>query len=309
MTTTVRLGLVLPSREAVLWAGGDVAWVVERARAAEVAGFDSVWVGESPLARPRPDALVTLAAVAARTARVQLGTAVVLPLLRQAIGLAHAVATLDRLAGGRVILGVGPGAEVPSTDTELASFGASTTGRVGRLLEAVSACRRAWRADEPEACLQPAPAQPGGPPVWLAANGPRLLVQAGRHFDGWLPYSPSPAAYATGLEAVASAAAPRGRSVTPAVFLTAAVDDDPERAADTLDNYMMAYYGLPAEAMASVQAARAGTAEQIAGWATAYVDAGARHVLLRPACTDPAHYDETAAGLLGAVRGALPRAA
>ena len=75
-------GLLLPSREALLWADSDLAFMVEAARRAEQAGFDSVWVGDSLLARPRGEPLTLLAAVAAATSRMQLGTAVLLPLLR-----------------------------------------------------------------------------------------------------------------------------------------------------------------------------------------------------------------------------------
>ncbi len=70
-------------------------------------GYDSLWVGDSLLARPRRDPLTLLAAVAARTRKPELGTAVLLPALRNPVVLAQQVATLDRIAEGRVILGIG----------------------------------------------------------------------------------------------------------------------------------------------------------------------------------------------------------
>src|SRR5258708_10506763 len=75
-------GLLLPSREALLWADGDMAFLIEAAVQAEKAGYDSVWVGDSLLARPRGEPLTVLAGIAGATKRVQLGTAALLPLLR-----------------------------------------------------------------------------------------------------------------------------------------------------------------------------------------------------------------------------------
>src|SRR3982074_1904991 len=130
-------GLLLPSREALLWADGDLAFLVEAARQAELTGFDSVWAGDSLLARPRGEPLTILAAVAGATTRITLGTAVLLPLLRHPLSLAHVVATLDRVAEGRVILGIGPGAELPGTHAELEALDVPSDRRVGDMLAAV----------------------------------------------------------------------------------------------------------------------------------------------------------------------------
>ena len=64
-------GLLLPSREALLWADGDLAFLIGAARHAEQAGFDSVWVGDSLLARPRGEPLTLLAAIAGATSRAR----------------------------------------------------------------------------------------------------------------------------------------------------------------------------------------------------------------------------------------------
>jgi alkanesulfonate monooxygenase SsuD/methylene tetrahydromethanopterin reductase-like flavin-dependent oxidoreductase (luciferase family) len=199
-------GLLLPSREALLWAKSDLNLVIEAARQAEKSGFDSVWVGDSLLARPRGEPLLLLAGVAGVTARVTLGTAVLLPLLRHPLSLAHGLATLDRIAEGRLIVGIGPGAELPGTHAELKALGVPSDRRVSGMLTAVERCRRLWRNQESGVELQPQPFRPGGPPIWLGGSGPRMLRLAGRSFEGWLPFSPSPADYASGLQAVREAA-------------------------------------------------------------------------------------------------------
>jgi alkanesulfonate monooxygenase SsuD/methylene tetrahydromethanopterin reductase-like flavin-dependent oxidoreductase (luciferase family) len=300
-------GLLLPSREALLWGNSDLAFVIEAARRAEKAGYDSVWAGDSLLARPRGEPLTLLAGVAGATSRVTLGTAVLLPLLRHPLSLAHVVATVDRISAGRLILGVGPGAELPGTHAELAALGVPSDRRVSTMLSAVERCRRLWRNEEPGLELQPRPFQPNGPPIWLGGSGPRMLRLAGETFDGWLPFSPTPADYASGLRVVREAAERAGRdpdSVATGAYLTVAVADDPARAAGELDAYMRTYYGVPAEVMTRAQACHAGTLESAAEWFAAYRGAGARHLVVRLARPDLSDYHQTVGQLLGAARGA-----
>ncbi len=298
-------GLLLPSREALLWAGSDLAFVVEAARRAEEAGWDSVWVGDSLLARPRGEPITLLAAIAGATTRVTLGTAVLLPLLRHPISMAHSLATLDRISGGRLVVGVGPGAELPGTHAELAALGVPSDRRVGALLAAVERCRRLWRNEEPGLELQPRPFRPGGPPIWLGGSGPRMLRLAGTTFDGWLPFSPTPGEYATGFRAVRESAERAGRdpdSIATGAYLTVAVADDPSKAAGQLDGYMRAYYGVPAEVMSKAQACHAGTLESAAEWFAQYREAGARHLVVRLARPDLGDYHDAIRALLGAAR-------
>jgi alkanesulfonate monooxygenase SsuD/methylene tetrahydromethanopterin reductase-like flavin-dependent oxidoreductase (luciferase family) len=298
-------GLLLPSREALLWADGDLAFVVDAARSAEHAGYDSVWAGDSLLARPRGEPLTLLAAVAGATTKVKLGTAVLLPLLRHPLSLAHALSTLDRISEGRLIVGVGPGAELPGTHAELAALGVPSDHRVGALLSAVERMRRLWRNEETGLEVEPRPFRPGGPPVWLGGSGPRMLRLAGETFDGWLPFSPTPADYASGFRAVREAAERTRRdpdSVATGAYLTVAVADTPQEAESELDIYMRAYYGVPAEVMARAQACHAGTVESASEWFAAYRSAGARHLVVRLARPGLRDYHETARQLLGAAK-------
>src|SRR5512134_1878754 len=117
----VKVGVLLPTREAVMSGRFETAPLLDMAERVEAMGYDSVWVGDSLLARPRFEPLTLLAAVAARTRRVGLGTAVLLPALRHPLLLAHAAATVDRLAEGRLVLGVGIAADTPATRKEFES--------------------------------------------------------------------------------------------------------------------------------------------------------------------------------------------
>src|SRR5260370_5660805 len=300
-------GLLLPSREALLWAESDLAFLIEAARRAEQAGYDSVWVGDSLLARPRGEPVTLLAAVAGATSRVTLGTAVLLPLLRHPLSLAHALATLDRIAQGRLVVGVGPGAELPGTHAELAAIGVASDRRVAALLIATDRVRRLWRNEEPGLELQARPFRASGPPIWLGGSGPRMLRLAGTTFDGWLPFSPTPAEYASGYRAVREAAERAGRdpdSIPTGAYLTVAVADNSREAAGALDTYLRGYYGAPAEVMARVQACHAGTLESASQWFAPYRDAGAGHLVLRLARPDLTDYHDTARQLLGVAHAA-----
>jgi alkanesulfonate monooxygenase SsuD/methylene tetrahydromethanopterin reductase-like flavin-dependent oxidoreductase (luciferase family) len=298
-------GLLLPSREALLWGDSNLAFVVDAARHAERAGYDSVWAGDSLLARPRGEPVTLLAAIAGATSRVTLGTAVLLPLLRHPLSLAHALATLDRIASGRLIVGIGPGAELPGTHAELAAVGVPSERRVNAMLSGVERVRRLWRNEETGVELQPRPFRPGGPPIWLGGSGPRMLRLAGTVFDGWLPLSPTPEEYAAGLQSVREAAERSGRdpsSVATGVYLTVAIADTPGHAAGELDTYIRAYYGVPAEVMARGMAMHAGTLESASEWFAAFRAAGAQHLVVRLARPRLDDYHDTARLLLGAAR-------
>ena len=301
----LQIGLLLPSREALLWAESDLSVVIDAARHAEKAGFDSLWVGDSLLARPRGEPLTMLAGVAGATTRVQLGTAVLLPLLRHPLTLAHQLATLDRISRGRLIVGVGPGADLPGTHAELAAVGVPSDRRVNAMLSAIERCRRLWRNEEAGMELDPRPLRPGGPPIWLGGGGPRMLRLAGTVFDGWLPLSPTPDDFASGLRSVREAAEKAGRdpdSVAIGAYLTVTVADDRGEAAKLIDSYIRAYYGVPAEVMARGMAIHAGTLESAAEWVAAYAAEGARHIVVRLGHPTLRDYDETVRRLLGAIR-------
>src|SRR5215208_4398361 len=220
----LRVGFLLPSRDAVVAGDSCLGRLVDLAVRAEELGFDSVWAGDSPVVRPRADAMVLLAAVAARTRRVQLGTAVLLPALRSAILLAHQLASLDAVAGGRLVLGVGSGFPYPPTRAQFAAAGVPYEGRLARMEDTIRAMRSLWAADDEtvsfdgpyvrfaDAAVRPGPTSTGGPPIWLAGAGDRAERRVGRLGDGWIPYPPDPSEYAAGLRRVREAAAEAGRA-------------------------------------------------------------------------------------------------
>jgi alkanesulfonate monooxygenase SsuD/methylene tetrahydromethanopterin reductase-like flavin-dependent oxidoreductase (luciferase family) len=183
----------------------SAARLAEQAELAEGLGFSSFWLPESHFtgrsANPAP--LLLLAAVAARTRRLSIATTSFLLPVRHPLHVAAEVAVLDRLSGGRVILGVGRGFRRALFD----AFDVPPAEKRDRFEVALGIIRDAWQgrpvvAGNGEASapvtLSPRPLQTPHPPVWVAAFGPKALAQAGRL---GLPYLASPMESMSQLEA------------------------------------------------------------------------------------------------------------
>jgi alkanesulfonate monooxygenase SsuD/methylene tetrahydromethanopterin reductase-like flavin-dependent oxidoreductase (luciferase family) len=307
----VELGVLIPTREAIMSGRPETAPLLTMAERAEAAGFDAVWIGDSLIARPRHEPLTLLAAVAARTRRVRLGTAVLLPALRNPVVLAHIVGTLDRVAEGRVILGMGIAADTPPIRREFAAAGVPWDRRVGRFLETLAICRALWSRDHvsfggkhftlEDVTMEPKPHRAGGPPIWIGGSGPTALREAAR-FEGWFPTGPNVEFFAEHLPRIQAAARAAGRApeaVIGAAYVTVALDPDRTAAERRLDTFLETYYAAPASALRARQACYAGPIEGCAEWLQRWIDAGARHLTLRFAGGDQlAQVAEAASGVL-----------
>ncbi|MCY4318309.1 MAG: LLM class flavin-dependent oxidoreductase, partial [Alphaproteobacteria bacterium] len=291
--TAPKIGYLLPTRERIMSSLNETEPMLRLAEQAEALGYDSIWVGDSLLARPRHDPLTLMAAVAARTKRVSVGTAVLLPALRNPVVLAHQIATLDRIAEGRVILGYGIAGDVPNIRAEFAAAGVPFEKRVGRMLEGLRLCRALWsgkpvnwegRWTVESGVLGPLPHNPGGPPIWLGTGHPAGLERAARHFDGWFPTGPDAEGWGEGWRRVQAAAAAAGRpagAVTGAVYLTITLDQDTDAGNARIDAYLENYYAAPAAVIRRRQTAFAGPPEAVADWIGGYAARGAGHIVLR----------------------------
>jgi len=164
------------------------------AETAERLGFQALSANDHLLfSRPWLDGPTALAAVLAQTGRMTIGTTVSLPIIRGPVALAKAMAAIDLLSGGRLFVGVGPG----SSARDYAAVGIPFEERWKRLGEAIQALRALWRREgapfkgrfysTEEMALEPPPAQPNGPPIWIGSWGSEAgLRRAARLGDGWL---------------------------------------------------------------------------------------------------------------------------
>ena len=302
----VRIGYLLPTREQVMQGRPAAAPLLALAERAEGLGYDSIWVGDSILARPRHEPLTLLSAVAARTKRAQLGTAVLLPALRNPVVLAHGIATLDQISEGRFILGVGIASDVPNIRAEFLACGVPFEKRVGRMLEGLRLCRELWTGKPvswngrwvvDDATLGPAPHRPGGPPIWIGGMVRAARERVGRLYDGWFPNAPDAAGWGAQWREIQDIARDAGRNpaeLTGAIYLTLTIDEDAGRAGRRLDAFFENYYGQPAAAMRGRQANYAGPAAGAGAWLKSYVDEGASHLVLRFAGDHERHLETVA---------------
>jgi len=267
--------------------GGDLPEVV---RLLDALGYDSFWSGDHvAFAGPILDPLIQLAQAAALSDRLTVGTAVYLLPLRHPAPVAKQVATLDTISNGRVIFGVGVGGEFP---VEFQLCGVPVAERGARLSEGIRVLRKLWSGEAashdgrfypfPEVAIEPAPAQPGGPPIWCGGRADPALRRAGRIADGWMSYVVDPERYRRSLETIAAAAAESGRTLErfgTSHLLFVRLDKDRESALEFAAKFLSVRYAMDFSRAAERYCAL-GAPEEVADAIRAFHTAGMRHLVL-----------------------------
>jgi alkanesulfonate monooxygenase SsuD/methylene tetrahydromethanopterin reductase-like flavin-dependent oxidoreductase (luciferase family) len=220
MAKTLHIGVQLPEVETT------VRWTDLRdiAITAEDVGFDSIWVGDHLLyrdadgARGPWEAWSTLAALAAVTSRVQLGPLVAATAFHNPAILAKTASTIDEISDGRLIVGLGAG----WNRTEFDAFGFPYDHRASRFEEAFTIIRTLLSDGSidfdgdfytlRDCELQP-PVRPGGPPILIGSNGPRMLAMTLPHVRMWNTWYGSYGNTPEGLEALVAEVNAIGRTV------------------------------------------------------------------------------------------------
>ena len=299
-----KLGVLLPTRGLLLRGEqpANADRVLKLARRVEEAGLESVWVGDSLIAKPRLEPLAALSALAAATSRVRLGTAVLLPALRHPALLAQTMATVDLISGGRLIIGAGVGGAFNAEQkAEWAAAGVDYTRRARRFEELVEIVKglgagqpysfagRQFALDE--VTMLPHATQPDGIPWLLATHHrmrqPRQIDRAARLGDGVMCITDRPAEFTQVIEQVEAKAAEFGREVSRfdhTFYMTVNVDDDETQAAADAEDWLMRYYG------ADIWGDRWGPfggRQRVADRIAEYAAAGAQRVIVRLATFEP----------------------
>ncbi|NNL67901.1 MAG: TIGR03619 family F420-dependent LLM class oxidoreductase, partial [Myxococcales bacterium] len=194
--------------------------LVPCARAADAAGLESLWITDH-IAIPPDDAegsggrytdpLTTLAYLAGRTQQIQLGTGVLVLPYRRPLPVAKAVATVQELSGGRLLLGVGVG----WMEAEFRAVGAERRRRGRDTDAALDLLQRCFAADEVEANGQPFlfKPRPARPPIYVGGHGEHALRRTVRYGDGWLPMGADPEKLAPAAARLAELAKEAGKPV------------------------------------------------------------------------------------------------
>jgi probable F420-dependent oxidoreductase len=176
----------------------------EVCRQAEANGFDTVWLSDVP-SLPSTDPLLGVAFGAAVTERLHLGINLI-PFGSTPYLVAHRLAQLDRLTGGRLLVTLVPGLDLPGEREALGTAGRHR----GRMMEEViPRLRELWDGGLPVPPVQ----QPLE--LWLGGSGPEAVARAGRLADGWLGSMVSPRRAAEIRQGIERAATEAGRVVDP----------------------------------------------------------------------------------------------
>ena len=302
---TPKIGFLLPTRGLLLAEDRPQSAnrILEMASRAEEGGLDSVWVGDSLTAKPRLEPLTTLAAVAARTSRVRLGTAVLLMALRHPVLLAQTLGTVDLISQGRLMIAAGVGGAFNAEqEGEWKAAGVSARRRAGRLEEMVRIIKSLGRGDTVDfsgrhfdldsVTVKPWPVQKDGVPIYLACHWrsrakDAQIRRAARLADGVISISDTPEEHALVIEAVRAEAAEAGRdpdALETVMYLTVNMDTDLARAEAESERYLLGYYG------AEIWGDRWGPfggPERVKERISEYLEAGADTVIVRFASFEP----------------------
>jgi alkanesulfonate monooxygenase SsuD/methylene tetrahydromethanopterin reductase-like flavin-dependent oxidoreductase (luciferase family) len=301
---TPQLGYLVPTRGLLLADPGakNADLVLRLGQKAEDGGFDSVWVGDSLTAKPRLEPLSVLAALAARTNRVRLGTAVLLAALRHPVLLAQTLATVDLISKGRLIIAAGVGGAFNEDQVhEWHDAGVPASGRAVRLEEIVQIVK-GLGSDGPidfagrhfqlqSTSMLPKPVEPIGIPLLLACHWrsgrDAQFRRAARLADGIISISDTPQEFAQLVKEVRGRADDMGRdgsALKTVMYITVNMDPDVAKGQADAENFLTGYYG------SNIWGNRWGPfggAENVKQRIAAYTEAGAQTVIVRFASFHP----------------------
>jgi alkanesulfonate monooxygenase SsuD/methylene tetrahydromethanopterin reductase-like flavin-dependent oxidoreductase (luciferase family) len=276
-------------------AGQTLADLRAYARRAAALGYRYLCANDHLLfGRPWLDGPTALAATIEASAGMTLATTVCLPVVRGPVQSAKMLAAIDRLSGGRLVVGVGPG----SSPRDYAAIGVPFEERWLRFEETIRALRSLLgeQADRfvgnfystEGISLEPPPSSPAGPPIWVASWGsPAGLRRVARLGDGWLAsgYNTTPSGFAASLallyEQLEAAGECRGAFPNAIATMWLYVSEARQDAERMLAEVLAPMLNRPVEALREL-ALPIGSAEQCAQRISAYQEAGAERIFVWP---------------------------
>ena len=296
-------GVLLPTRGVLVYAGSggprvELNW--QMAETAERIGYDSVWIGDSITSKPRLEPMTAMAAVAARTNRVKIGTAVLLNALRHPVHLAHAAATIDNISGGRTILGLGAGRSNNQMFVdEHAAVGVPIMERAARMEEGIRVMRALWTGEPVSSAgefypldnvaLEPQPVQQSIP-LWISSNWVRRgLARVAELGDAWITNVPSPDQFSQCWERIEQCAGEMGRDAAEigrCLYISVNLNDETDAALDEGDRFMRAYYSVPYDVISKQLLCVFGPPSKSIDTIKAYRERGADYFIVRFASPD-----------------------
>jgi len=270
----LRVGVGLPTSTP----GADRAAVLDWARGADGLGFSSLGVVDR-IVYDCWEPLAALAATAAVTQRVRLATVILIGPLRPTAALARQAATVDAIAGGRLVLGLGIGAR----HDDYRAAGADPAHRGRDLSEQLVRLRMAWE-EGGQRC----------PPLLVGGAGGRAFARAARYADGYVHGGGPPRAFAAAAARARAAWADAGRPGRPQLWGQGYFAlGDAERGAA----YLRSYYEFAGAFAEKAAAANLVTAQAVKDFVRGYEEEGCDELVLFPTVTDLAQLERLAEAL------------
>jgi probable F420-dependent oxidoreductase len=267
----------------------------EVARLAEQLDFDSLWTTDHlSFENPIHEGLVALSFFAGCTDHITLGTGIYLLALRHPSVVAKQIASLQGLAGGRVVFGVGVGGE---SQRDFRAVGVPRAQRGARTDEGIAVLRRLWAGPDASfvgrfygfdgVTILPRPDPL--PPIWVGGRSEAALRRVATICDGWLAYMGSPESFARRRQTIRRIAEDAGRDpkvITYSVVVPISIDDDSDGAVASLRRHLSRRYGSPFDEEQVRRLGIAGDPATCVDRVAAYIDAGAEHIVFSPS-SDP----------------------
>jgi len=299
----VTFGVTIPQRGALMGLG-ELPELLELAPLAEATGrFDSVWVGDSLTAKPRPEAVALLGVLAGMTDHVRLGVGCMASFpVRDPAVFAYQWATLDRASGGRMLLAACTGivSADRASDREGGHWGGvKDLDRPARMVENMAICRALWTGEEVtydgrfhqyrDLQILPAPQQDPCP-IWIAANPvpgrfwERSLRRVARRADGYMTTSMVPGLLAQSVTDLAPLLAEEGKSADTfpvMAYHNLNIGPDREACLEESQRFLDAYYGPVFTPEMTRTWTAAGTPDECVDQLNALIEAGATTITLR----------------------------
>jgi alkanesulfonate monooxygenase SsuD/methylene tetrahydromethanopterin reductase-like flavin-dependent oxidoreductase (luciferase family) len=276
----VDIGIGLPNTVP----GTEGRTLLDWAKNAEEAGFSTLGtIGR--LVYPNYEELIALTAAAAVTSRIRLTTSVLLaPLYANTALFAKQAASLDRLSGGRLVLGLGLGGR----DDDFTASALPTTGKGRRFDQQLTEMKRIWSGERygSAGAIGPEPVRPGGPELIIGGTAEASFRRVALLGDGWIMGGGTPDMFAAAAAGVDKAWAGAGRPGRPRKLSLAyfALGSD---ARNQADNYLLHYYNWLGDIARQIAAGAAISAEMAEGYAAAFAAAGCDELIFIPATAAP----------------------
>jgi alkanesulfonate monooxygenase SsuD/methylene tetrahydromethanopterin reductase-like flavin-dependent oxidoreductase (luciferase family) len=276
----VDIGIGLPNAVP----GTEGRSLIDWSKNAEEAGFSTLGtIGR--LVYPNYEELVSLSAAAAVTSRIRLTTSVLLaPLYSNTALFAKQAASLDRLSGGRLVLGLGLGGR----DDDFAASALPTQGKGRRLDEQLTEMKRIWAGEHRGFAggIGPKPVRPGGPELILGGTAEASFRRVALLGDGWIMGGGTPDMFAQAAAGVNQAWQDAGRSGRPRKLTLAYFALGPD-ARILADNYLLNYYAFMGDIAEQIAASAAVSAEMVKSYAAAFEANACDEIIFVPTASRP----------------------